>query len=73
MSYPINDIFEGTGELLLKHGKQISLNYSPDFPMTDTYIEYGERIYKTRYVAGELCEIERLPNISTKESINGKN
>lgn len=73
MDYPINDIFECTGELLLNHGKHITLNYSPELPMTDTYIEYGERIYKIRYVSGELCEIVRLPSKSTKESDNGKN
>lgn len=72
MSYPINEIYEGVAELLLKHGKHIFLSYTQELLMTDNYVKYGERIYKIRYVAGELCDIYRLPSNSPKEVNNGK-
>lgn len=72
MSYPINDIYEVVADLLLKHGKHIFLSYDQNLRMTDNYIKYGERTYKIRYVAGELCDIYRFPVIHQKEDDNGQ-
>lgn len=61
MSYPINDIFEGTADLLLAHGIPLHSCYTPEMNMADTYISYGGFTYKLRYVNGELNDIFRLP------------
>lgn len=69
MNYPINDIFEGTAELLLKHGIPLHSHYTPELNMVDTYISYGGFTYKLRDVEGKLNGIFRLPR---KEDDNGK-
>ena len=68
MSYPINDIFEGTADLLLEHGILLQSYDTPELNMVDTYISYGGYTYKLRYVAGELRDIYRF---GKKESDNG--
>lgn len=69
MSYPINDIFEGTADLLLVHGIPLNNYYTPEMNMADTYISYGRFTYKLRYVNGELNGIFRLPS---KEDEDGQ-
>lgn len=69
MNYPINDVFEGTGDLLLEHGIPLNSHYTPEMNMLDTYISYGRFTYKLRYVDGKLSGIFRLPR---KEDDNGK-
>lgn len=69
MSYPINDIFEGTADLLLRIGVPLYNHYTPEMNMADTYISYGGFTYKLRYVDGELNDIFRLPR---KEKEDGQ-
>lgn len=71
MSHPINDIFEGTADLLLEHGIPLHSHYTLEMDMVDTYISYGGFTYKLRYVDGKLngIGIFRLPR---KEEDNGQ-
>ena len=58
MDYPINDIFEGTGDLLIKHG-EILRNIHLGARERDVYLNYGGYTYLLRYVGGELRDITR--------------
>ena len=70
MSYPINDIFEGTGDLLVKHGEILSNKHICDNKRL-IYLYYGGYTYLLSYAGGILLEISR---IETKEvENNGKN
>ena len=74
MGYPIDDIFEGVADLLLEHGEFMNNCFTEELHMADTYISYRHRVYKLRYVGGELCEIFRLPSYPMKgDDDNGKN
>lgn len=59
LSYPINDIFEGTGDLLIKHG-EILRNIHPSARERDIHLNYGGYTYILRYGGGELRDITRI-------------
>lgn len=65
MSYPINEIFEGVGDLLLQHGVVELSTHNMDDGRADIYIKYGSYNYHVVYIDGELISINR------KEVING--
>lgn len=71
MDYPINDIFEGTGELLLKHGKRGLETHDIESDRSVLYIEYGGYCYRVVDIAGEIRLIERVARL--EENSNGKN
>ena len=69
MSYPINDIFEGVGGLLMKHGKRDLETHDIDLGRSDIYLDYGGYRYHVVDLAGELCTITRIK----RGDNNGKN
>ena len=70
MSLPINDIFEGTGDLLIKHGDIVSNKHNFDGRGRVIVISYGGYTYTLTYERGVLYEITRM---EIKENNNGKN
>ena len=60
MNYPINDIFEGTGELLLKHGERDCESHDVELGRSDIYVNYGVYKYLIVDVAGEITTITRI-------------
>lgn len=60
MNYPINDIFEGTGELLLERGSDVELCVDKeDERKVFWYMNYGDYNYLVVYKEGELQSITR--------------
>ena len=59
MSYPINDIFEGTADLLMKNGKVELSTHNLDELEADIYIKYGGYTYLIVYIGGVLHSITR--------------
>lgn len=70
--YPINDIFEGTGELLLTHGERDLETHDIDSDTSVIYIKYGGYYYRLIDVAGEIRLIERVTRLERSDG-NGKN
>lgn len=60
MDYPINDIFEGTGELLLKQGKIDVESHDVELGRSDIYVNYGTYKYLIVDIAGEITTITRI-------------
>ena len=60
MSYPINDIFEGAGDLLVVHGVVELKIIDNDLKQETVYITYGGYYYTTIYADGELLTIRRM-------------
>lgn len=63
MSYPINDIFEGTGELLLKHGERDLETHDIESGQSVFYIKYGGYYYRVLDIDGEIRLIERVTRL----------
>ncbi len=63
MSYPINDIFEGVGELLLKHGEKDLETHDIESGRSAFYIKYGGYYYRMIDVSGEIRLIERVTRV----------
>lgn len=60
MNYPINDIFEGVGDLLMKQG-QIELSiHNIDENSADIYIDYDGYKYHACYSDGVLYALSRV-------------
>lgn len=70
MSYPINDVFEGVSDLLLKHGISKFTSFNGDTGTEDNYLKYGGYNYLVTYVNGDLHTITRLKR---EENSDGKN
>ena len=69
MSYPINDIFEGTADLLLEHGTDVELWLDKgDTNKMFYHINYGYFHYLVVYKDGKLQSITRCE----KEDDNGQ-
>ena len=61
MNYPINDIFEGTGELLLERGSDVELIVDKEDERTVFYyMTYGDYNYLVCYKEGDLQSITRV-------------
>ena len=58
MTYPINDIFEGTRDLLIKHGK-LELSVC-DGEEEVSYINYGGYFYRITTNSGNVVNINRI-------------
>lgn len=66
MSYPINDIFEGTRDLLIKHGRlELSIINEEEEVV---YINYGGYYYRITTYSGDVVNINRVKI----ESVSGK-
>ena len=70
MSYPINDIFEGTADLLMKHGVSKYTTFNGDGSREDNYLKYGSYNYLVVYVNGKLQSITRQ---NREENEHGQN
>lgn len=60
MNYPINDIFEGVGDLLMKHGVIELSVHNLDENTADIHIDYGEYKYHAVYIDGVLYSLSRI-------------
>ena len=60
MTYPINDIFEGTGDLLVEHGEVVDRVFDNKLHREDIYITYGQYRYLAVYAGGMLITITRM-------------
>ena len=60
MSYPINDIFEGVGDLLQKHGKTVLSTHDLDTLSDVIFVQYGDYSYTLIYRDGILYSIDRI-------------
>ena len=60
MIYPINDIFEGVGDLLVIHGVVELRIFDNDQQQENVYITYGGYHYMAIYIAGDLHSIKRM-------------
>ena len=69
MSYPINDIFEGTADLLENHGVLELSTHNLDDGRAELYIKYGGYNYLVVYIDGTLSSINRRE----REDDHGKN
>lgn len=67
MNYPINEVFEGTAELLLKHGERDVESHDVESGRSDIYVNYGGYKYHIVDIAGKIATITRI-----KESNYGK-
>ena len=59
MSYPINDIFEGVGDLLQRHGKTVLSTRNLDLT-SEIFVQYGDYSYILTYREGVLYSIHRM-------------
>lgn len=60
MDYPINDIFEGVGELLGQHGEIQLSNHDIERLVCTMYVRYSDYTYRLTYCDGVLTDINRI-------------